>query len=271
MMRNNESNIEKNGKTTNASTVTDTTAWDLIQARLFPGAMIGKLPENEQKSCDMLVDAIANSPNCWADSGDAVARFGDFFELVFRIQVTLMKRYKWHRGRLIKDQSSAYLHPRRGSFRRPIVMEVRPALGSLGHMSSQIGCVWGEGGDEKTTVMHDCVGFVQWADSGFEGFGNLSTSLAQYQMKTTITDMVDQIRVRSYSLSWHGLMGEYERARAHFEKSGGSDFEWLARLTILEWSLFPERSPFERCIEDVSTEEVARKIFEEFEEDRRYQ
>ena len=271
MMRNNERNEEMNEQTTNATTVTDATAWDLIQAQLFPGAMIGKLPENEQKSCEMLVDAIANSPNCWADDGDAVARFGDFFEIVFRLRNTLMKRYKWHQGRLIQDKSSGYLNPRRGSFRRPIVMEVRPALGSLVHMSSQIGCVWGEGGDKETPVMFDCMGFVQWADSGFEGYRNLSTSLAEYRIKTTITDIVDQIRVRSYSQSWHGLMRKYERARAHFEESGGSDFEWLARLTILEWTLFPERSPFEGDIEDVSTYDVARKIFEEFEEDRRYQ
>ena len=124
----------------------------------------------------------------------------------------------------------------------------------------------------ETPVMHDCVGFVQWVDSGFPGFrNNLSTTLAQYTIKTTITDVVDQIRISTYSRSWHALMAEYEGARNKFEDSGESNFEWLARLMILEWILFPERSPLEEEIENTASEEIARKIFEELDEDRRYQ
>ena len=268
MIKTNERMNEKEDKRKNDRAITDATSWDRIREELFPSTMFRKLPKKELDSCELLVDTIANSSKCYSDEGDVVARYDEVFELVFKIQPTLLRRYEWHNGQLILRRSRF----RRLTIMRPILMEMRPSHKSLYHLGSQIACVWGKGGNSDDPVMNDCAGFVLWADSGFPGFaGNLSTSLIEYRMRTYFGDIVDRERVRTFSLDWEDVFEAYETAEHHSHEDDESDFERIARRTILGWMLFPDSKPFTEPVEEMDSYEVARKIFEEFDEDRRYQ
>lgn len=263
MTRNKESENRKEDQNKNAIGITDATHWDAIRSGLFSNRGFRDIPDNESESIDVLIDTLANSSSCYLRDGDVVARFDELFELVFRIRETLAYRYQKY-----------------GIFRahsglpatRKIRIDMRPAHDKLSHLGSRIRCIWSSGGRPDDSVMIDCAGFVIWADSGFDGFSsNLSASLLEYRMRSYFEDIVEQVGLWSLSLSWQDAFDAYELKGNPAEEDDDCEFRRLARKAILGWMLFPESKPFTGEMGDVGSEAIARMIFKEFDEDRRYQ
>ena len=263
MTRNKESENQEDEEKKSAIANTDETSWDRIRRELFPTTMFRNLPEKEANYSDLLVDTIANSSSCYPHEGDVVARFDEIFELVFRIHETLEYRYEKFGVFPTRPNSPA---------RRKVRIDLRPTIRNLRHLGSRIGCIWSSGGNPDDPVMIDCVGFVLWADSGFHGFNsNLRTRVLEYSIRSYFRDIIEEVCIGAFSLSWQGAFEAYELTDSPSQEGEDSEFRRIARRAILGWMLFPERKPFSGTMEDLGSEAIARMIFKEFDEDRRYQ
>ena len=88
-------------------------------------------------------------------------------------------------------------------------------------------------------------------------------------MLTHFREIVDQVRVETFHMSWDAVFEYYESANAEFDES---EFESLVRCTLLGWLLFPEKRPFPGTIDQMGSDEIVRALIEESTyEDRRYQ
>jgi len=279
MQNKNERYDSKDDQITNASTITDATSWDRIRSELIPIEMFRELPDKEKESCDLLVDAIANSIICYPMEGDVVAKLGDNFELIFRVRRTLERRDRFERFGIGGVPDGQFLASGI-SYRRPIELDIRHSSPSFHDLAAPYTCVWAEDSGPHEGVFRDCVGFVQWAESGFPGFPMGSTSrvfhrirlhleVLEYSMLAHFREIVDQVRVQTFPMSWDAVFESYESAIAELDES---EFESLVRCTLLGWILFPEKRPFPGTIDQMGSDEIVRALIEESTyEDRRYQ
>ena len=88
-------------------------------------------------------------------------------------------------------------------------------------------------------------------------------------MLTHFREIVDNVRIQTFHMSWDAVFEIYESEIACLEES---DFECIARRTFLGWLLFPDKRPFSSEMDDLGSDEIVGMLIEESTNgDRRYQ